>query len=397
MMQSGTLLVAYLWVALALNYVDRQMVYSIFPALRSELGFSETQLGLIGSVFTWVYALGMPIAGRLSDRLRQDRMIVASMVLWSAATLACGLSTSVGMFLFFRAVMGITEALYYPAAVAMIAGVHTGPTRSRALGTHQSAQLIGIIVGGSYGGWMADHWGWRTGFGIAAGAGVLYALVLLRQLPAARAVKVEQHEGSIGEGLRSLWTSRYVALAAAFFAFCSMLWVFYAWFPSFLNERYKLSMTASGFNATVFLQLSAWAGVLLGGTLADWLTKRVPAGRFYIAAAGVGLSAPFGYLTFAAETLEMTKIFAMVYGAFSGLMIGNTFAAAVDVVPKRHYGLGAGILNMVGGIAGAILILLAGMLKGTIGFAGLLQYVALGCVVTALGLVWAGKRAWNPV
>ena len=88
---------------------------------------------------------------------------------------------------------------------------------------------------------------------------------------------------------------------------------------------------------------------------------------------------------------------AVVYGGVSGLMIGNTFAAAVDVVPKRHYGLGAGILNMVGGIAGAILILLAGMLKGTIGFAGLLQYVALGCVVTALGLVWAGKRAWNPV
>src|SRR4051794_13731347 len=134
------------------------MVFSIYPALKADLGFTTVQLGLIGSVFTWVYSLAMPVAGWLADRLRRDRMIASSMVLWSCAALACGLSNSVPQFLLWRALMGVTEALYYPAAAGMLAEPHGPATRSRALGIHQSAQLAGIIAGGWYGGWMADHW-----------------------------------------------------------------------------------------------------------------------------------------------------------------------------------------------------------------------------------------------
>ncbi|MFN8006439.1 MAG: MFS transporter [Terriglobia bacterium] len=112
---TGIRLVVLLWFALALNYVDRQMVYSIFPALKAELHFTDIQLALVGSLFTWVYALGMPVAGYLADRVRRERMIVASMVLWSIATLGCGLSQSVAGFLVWRGAMGITESLYYPA------------------------------------------------------------------------------------------------------------------------------------------------------------------------------------------------------------------------------------------------------------------------------------------
>src|ERR1017187_5449720 len=141
------------------------MAYSIFPALKADLRFTDAQLGLIGSVFAWVYSICMPIAGRLSDILRRDRMIVASMVLWSAAILGCSFSQSVLQFLIWRAVMGVTEALYYPAAVGILAEAHSGGTRSKALGMHQSAQLAGIVAGGWYGGWMADHVSWRIGFG----------------------------------------------------------------------------------------------------------------------------------------------------------------------------------------------------------------------------------------
>src|SRR5260370_18949487 len=164
-------LVLLLWIEFGLNYVDRQMTYSIFPALKMDLGFSNMQLGLIGSVFSWVYALGMPVAGRLTDRWRRDRMIVASLALWSAATLACGLSQSVFMFLFWRAVMGITEALYYPAAMGMLAAAHSAGTRSKALGTHQSAQLAGIGAGGGDGGWDAGHRSLRGGLRVWGGVG----------------------------------------------------------------------------------------------------------------------------------------------------------------------------------------------------------------------------------
>ncbi|MFN3325016.1 MAG: MFS transporter [Bryobacteraceae bacterium] len=386
------LLVALLWVALALNYIDRQMVFSIFPALKAELQFTDVQLGLIGSIFTWVYSLCMPVAGRLADRFRRDRMIILSLILWSAATAGCGLAGSVTAFLIWRAVMGITESLYYPAAVGVIASTHSAKTRSRALGIHQSAQLFGIIAGGWYGGWMADHWGWRTGFTLAAGAGVLYSLVLARGLPANRAEPETESVNPFQAGAALFRGRCYLALSAAFFAFCAMLWIFYAWLPNHLVERFGLSMTDSGLRATLFVQLSCAAGVVAGGFLADKLSPTLPPARYYTAAAGILLSAPFGYLTFAAESLTMATLFSSAYGLTSGLMVANVFAAAFDVIGKKNFGLASGVLNMIGGIAASILIFAAGIAKNTIGFSGLLQYVAAACVLIALVLIAVARR-----
>ena len=172
--------VAFLWFAFLLNYLDRQVVFSIFPVLRTDLGFSERQLGLVGAVFIWVYSVCTPFSGRLADVVRRDRLIVSSLVLWSIATLGTGLSTSAPVFLFWRGVMGVTESLYMPAALATIAVLHPGATRSKALAIHSSAQFAGIIAGGWYGGWTADHVGWRPGFTILAVAGTAYGIVLWR-------------------------------------------------------------------------------------------------------------------------------------------------------------------------------------------------------------------------
>lgn len=389
-------LVVLLWFCLALNYVDRQMAYSIFPALKADLGFTDARLGLIGSIFAWIYSLCMPFAGRLADRFRRDRMIVMSLLLWSAATLGCSFSGSVTQFLSWRAVMGVTEALYYPAAVGMIAAAHAGSSRSKALGIHQAAQFAGLVVGGWYGGWMADHFGWRNGFSVAALVGIGYAVMLFFRLRREETPAVEaKEESGASAGARALLSPGYLALSTAFFFFCAMLWVFYAWFPSFLVERFGLSMTASGFNATVFLQVSCGAGVLAGGALADRLIPRIPAARFYVAAAGVLLSAPFGYLTFAADTLEMTRIYSAAYGACSGLMIANVFAAAMDVVGSRSYSFGAGVLNMVGGISSAFMIYMAGIWKNTMGFPELMKGTAIICCAAGVLLAitgWATLR-----
>jgi len=379
-----------------LNYVDRQMAYSIFPALRIDLRFSDAQLGLIGSVFAWVYSICMPIAGRFADILRRDRMIVASMGLWSIAILGCSFSQSVLQFLIWRAVMGVTEALYYPAAVALIAEAHSGGTRSKALGIHQSAQLAGIVVGGWYGGWMADHVSWRIGFAAAAMAGVVYSLILTKQLPVSRSQSGPRVGNPFRTSIELFRSPCYLALSAAFFAFCGMLWIFYAWLPSFLAERYNLSMTASGFRATVFVQVACGAGVVAGGVLADYFSRRIPAARFYVAAAGIALCAPFGYLTFAAESISAAAFCSSVYGFFSGLMIANVFAAAYDVVAPGNFGLAAGVLNMIGGFAATIMIFLAGLLKDTLGFAGLLRWVALGCLLAALLLVAVTRAQFGP-
>lgn len=379
--------VAFLWLAYFLNYLDRQIVFSIFPVLRSELGFSDTQLGLVGTLFIWVYSLCMPITGRLADVVRRDRLVISSLVLWSLATLGTGLSTSAPAFLFWRAVMGVTESLYVPAALATIGVLHPGTTRSKALAIHSTAQFSGIVAGGWYGGWSADHIGWRPGFALLAIAGAAYALILwkiFRDGPRSGIQNTHQ-AGKPADIFRS---SCYWTLALAFFAFCTMLWMLYAWFPNFIYERYHLSMTESGLTATVYLQTSCIAGVVVGGVLADWLVERIRSGRFLIAVAGLAACAPFAFLSIAAGSLAMAKLSAAAFGFFAGVFVANTFAASYDVISRRNYGLATGVLNLTGGLSGGAAILATGLWKAALGMAPLMKWLALASAASAVLLLF---------
>ncbi|MCW5982974.1 MAG: MFS transporter [Bryobacteraceae bacterium] len=384
------IVLGFLWIAYLINYVDRQMVYSIFPALRRDLGFTDAQLGLAGSIFVWIYSLCMPFTGRLADLAPRDRLIVASLVLWSFATLGTGLSHSVGAFLFWRGVMGVTESLYVPAALALIASLHPAATRSRALSIHATAQLAGIVTGGWFGGWAADNIGWRQGIYSLTAAGIVYAVVLflvLRRVP--KRGGATGRAAGIAFGIFRLRC--YLALSAAFFWFSVMLYLFYAWLPTFIYERFALSLTSSGLTATLYLQVSTAVGVLTGGVLADKLVPRRAAGRFYVAGAGLLLSAPFAYLTLAAPSVAQLKLASAAFGLLSGLMIANVFASAYDVLPERSYGFGAGVLNMIGGLSGGAGILLAGLLKGTLGITGLMGWAALASSAAAAVLLLTAR------
>jgi MFS family permease len=379
--------VAFLWFAYLLNYLDRQVVFSIFPVLRSDLGFSNTQLGLVGTLFLWVYSLCMPLTGRLADVVRRDRLVIASLVLWSLATLGTALSGSAPAFLFWRAVMGVTESLYVPAALASIAILHTGATRSKALAIHSAAQFAGSVAGGWYGGWAADHIGWRPGFALLAFAGTAYALVLwrvFRGMPHLGTQRARQ-PARPADIFKSpcFWT-----LALAFFAFCTMLWMLNAWFPSFIYERYHLSMTQSGLTATVYLQISCMAGVLAGGVLADWLVQRIRSGRFLIAVVGLAACAPFAFLSLAAGSLTIAKLSAAAFGFFAGVFVANTFAASYDVISTQNYGLATGILHLTGGLAGGAAILTAGLLKASLGMAPLMKWQAIASAAGAVLLLF---------
>lgn len=368
--------VAFLWFAYLLNYVDRQVVFSIFPVLRSDLGFSDTQLGLVGTLFLWVYSLCMPLTGRLADVVRRDRLVISSLFLWSLATLGTALSGSPPALLFWRAVMGVTESLYVPAALSTIAILHPGATRSKALAIHSTAQFAGIVAGGWYGGFAADHIGWRSGFVLLAAVGAAYVFVLwgvFRGMPHL----ATQHTRQTATPADVFKSSCYCTLALAFFAFCTMLWMLYAWFPNFIYERYHLSMTQSGLVATVYLQTSCMAGVLTGGVLADWLVGRVRSGRFLIAVAGLAGCAPFAYLSLAAGSLAIAKLSAAAFGFFAGVFIANLFASAYDVISRQNYGLGAGILNLAGGLAGGSAILAAGYWKASLGMLPLIKWQSL--------------------
>ena len=384
--------VGLLWLAFLINYVDRQAVYSIFPVLRSQLRFTEVQLGLTGSIFTWIYSVSMPLAGRLADLLPRRRMVLASLVLWSLATIGTGSSSSAEVLLLWRAAMGVTEALYFPAAVGLIAAVHGASTRSKALALHATAQLAGIALGGWFGGWSAETIGWRNGFFVLGGVGLAYAVVLAGTLPGAAGGQTESPK--VPAAATDIFRSRcYLMLACVFFAFCAELWMLYAWLPDFIHGKFGLSLAQSGFTATFYLQGGSAIGALAGGALADAAAKRFRAGRFHTAGAGVLLSAPLAYATFASESLAMMKLAALGFGAAAGLMIANVFAAAYDVIAERNYGFGAGVLNFVGGLSGGASIFLTGLLKERFGVETLMAWVAAAAAAFAASML-AATSVW---
>jgi MFS family permease len=165
-----------------------------------------------------------------------------------------------------------------------------------------------------------------------------------------------------------------------------MLWMLYAWFPNFIYEHYHLSMTESGITATGYLQVSCIAGILAGGVLADWLIQRVDAGRFLIAGGGLVASAPFAFLSLAGGSLAFVRFSAAAFGFFAGIFIANVFAAAYDVIAKQEYGFAAGMLNLVGGLAGGAGILAAGFWKASIGIASLMKWQAIASCACAVFL-----------
>jgi MFS family permease len=376
--------VALLSIAFALCYIDRQAAFSIFPVLEKNLGFSNTQLGLVGSVFVWSYSLSMPIAGRIADVVRRDRLVIASLLLWSFATLGSALSRSPSSFLAWRVVMGLTESLYFPAAVGILATLHPGPTRSRALSVHQAAQLVGILAGGWYGGWAADNVGWRMGFITLCFAGIVYSLVLnrtLQQMPVIRSPRPQILRAGMADLFRS---PPFLALAFSFFWFCAMLWIVYAWLPDLLYARFRLSLSSSGLDATIYIQISCGAGVLIGGWLADRLTLRIRAARLYVVGCGMLCSAPCAYLALAAGSMAQFRLYAVAFGLLSGFAIGNIFAAAYDIVSGQNYSFAAGVLNMAGGISGGAAMLLAGYYKSEFGVTGLMAWAAAATAFSAL-------------
>ncbi len=277
-MRYAWLLIALLWVVALLNYLDRQVIFSLFPPLQKKFSVSATQLGLLSTFFLWVYGAISPLGGFLADRYSRKKIIIISLVVWSAVTWLTGHVTSFNQLLGARALMGISEACYIPAALALIADHHGERTRSLATGLHQSGIYLGVIFGGWFGGWMGEHYGWRPAFTLLGVIGVGYALVLIvgvREAPPAVAAEPSGERNST-ERLRFLTAlaelfgmRNFVLLGTAAMLSSIAGWIVMTWLPLYLYERFQMSLAGAGFSATFWIQAAAFAGILGGGWLAD--------------------------------------------------------------------------------------------------------------------------------
>ncbi len=368
-------LVALLWGAAALNYLDRQVVFSLFPVLTRDLGATSFQLGLIGTVFLWTYGVLSPFGGYVADRVGRVRVIVASLALWSAATWMTGHVSSIHAMLWARGLIGASEAFYLPAALALIADRHDTRTRSLATGLHQSGLYTGMVVGGAWGGWMGETAGWRPVFTILGFVGLAYfvllLLVLRRDKPAA---SVTQFASSIAEVLRN---GSFRLLLAGFTAIALSNWLVYTWLPLFLYERFHLSLGAAGFSATFYLQAASYVGVIAGGVMADRWSRTSRRARIYTQVAGLAIGAPFIALVSVAGSMGMLIGAVIAFGLGRGFYDCNTMPALRDAVGASHSGTGYGLFNMAGCVVGGVGVAAAGFLKQHLGLGAAFQAAAL--------------------
>lgn len=371
------LVVALLWAVALLNYLDRQIVFSLFPVLEHDLQASPIQLGLIGTVFLWTYGLLSPFAGAAGDRFGRVRIIVASLVVWSVATLLTAHVSGLTGMLLTRGLMGASEAFYLPAALALIAETHSDATRSLATGIHQSGLYTGLVLGGAWGGWMGDHVGWRPAFQILGFIGAVYAVILALVLSRA------QHPGIVrAVNLHSPWRTLasnrlFAVLTAGFTAMAIVNWVVYTWLPLFLYERFHLSMGGAGFSATFYIQAASYAGAITGGILTDRWTARNKRAPVYMQALGLAIAAPFLFLLASANTSPLLVISLVTFGIGRGFFDCSAMPALLTAVPSQLSGAGYGIFNSAGCLVGGVAAVVAGYLKAHVGLGVAFEGAAL--------------------
>ena len=244
--------VAMLWCISFFNYADRQAIFSVFPLLEREMHLTPVQLGLLGSGFAWVYGLGAPLAGMVVDRARRKTVILGGLHAWSLICLATGLSRNVRHLLLFRAAEGLGETFYFPASTSLISDYHSGLTRSRALGLHQTSVYMGTIGGGFFAGLIAESYGWRWSFVVFGGLGVLLGFVLTRFLveptrgAAEGAVPTAPMLG-LGAFLRLVGrTPTLLCLLGAFMCANFVAVVLLSWMPKFLYDRFHMGLVVHG-------------------------------------------------------------------------------------------------------------------------------------------------------
>jgi len=359
------LVVALLWFVALLNYLDRQMLSTMKPAMMADIHelLSAENFGRLMAVFLWIYALMSPISGVIADRLNRKWMIVGSLFVWSAVTLLMGYATTYNELYCLRALMGVSEAFYIPAGLSLIADYHDGKTRSIAIGIHTTGIYLGQAFGG-FGATIADHFSWQStfhGFGLI---GVLYSLVLILFLKEKKGYNIETaRQSSIFKeftasfkGLGMLLGNISFWIILFYFSAPSLPgWATKNWLPTLLSGSLNLPMSEAGPIATVTMAMASFAGVLIGGFLSDkWVQKHLK-GRIYTGVIGLSLTIPALMLLGYGHTYFTVLSGALFFGLGFGMFDVNNMPILCQFVSPRYRATGYGLMNMVGIASGAVI------------------------------------------
>ncbi len=360
-MRTAWLMVLLLLPVALLNYLDRQLVATMQKSIMGSVDDLKTQAqwGHLLAWFKWTYALASPFAGYVADRFGRRHVIALSLFVWSADTWATAHATSYDQLLATRAIMGLSEAFYIPAALALIADHHGTATRSRAVGLHQIGIYVGVMLG-SLGGYVADDpaLGWRWAFTGLGLLGVVYAFPLwwwLRDTPRARPAEAPRAFAAVGD----LLGNRDFRLLLLYFTLPALAgWVVRDWMPSVLQKELGLTQGLAGVSAVVWWQGAAIVSALGGGWLADRWMRRSPRGRQQVSALGMSLIVPalLGVgIVIGQGSLPLAIAFLVLFGLGWGLFDSNNMPILAQIARPDQRATGYGLMNLAsiscGGLA----------------------------------------------
>lgn len=363
--------VGLLWVVALLNYMDRQMLSTMKEAMQIDIVElqSAANFGYLMAVFLWIYGLMSPVSGIIADRLNRKWLIVGSLFVWSSVTFLMGVADTYDQVLWLRAVMGVSEALYIPAALSLIADYHTGKSRSLAIGIHMTGLYMGQAVGG-FGATVAATFSWHTTFHWFGIIGIAYALVLILFLhdkktePVLGPVpeKTENRESeSVFTSLKSLLTNVAFWVILLYFAAPSLPgWATKNWLPTLFAENLDMPMAQAGPISTITIAVSSFIGVVIGGTLSDKWVQRNLRGRVYTGAIGLGLTIPSLLLLGFGHNIVAVVGAGLLFGIGYGIFDTNNMPILCQFVSARQRATAYGVMNMVGVFAGAFITNLLG-------------------------------------
>ena len=387
--------VALLWVVALLNYMDRQMLSTMRESMQTDIAELEmaANFGRLMAIFLWIYGFMSPVAGLIADRINRKWLIVTSLFVWSLVTLLMGYCETFDQVYWLRALMGVSEALYIPAGLSLIADYHAGKSRSLAIGIHMTGLYAGQAIGG-FGATVAAAFTWQTTFHWFGIAGIIYAFVLiifLHEKPVEHKDEfirpdVDISKLSILKSFSMLFSNIAFWVILFYFAAPSLPgWATKNWLPTLFSEGLGISMSIAGPMSTIAIAMSSFIGVMIGGPLSDRWVKKNIRGGIYTGAIGLSLMIPaLLFLGFGTSTFSVVGA-ALCFGIGYGMFDANNMPILCQFVPSKQRATAYGLMNMTGVFVGALITNILGKWSDAgnlgLGFASLAGVVVFALVL----------------
>jgi len=359
------ILVALLWVVALLNYMDRQMLSVMKPAMEIDIAElrSATNFGYLMAIFLWIYGFMSPVSGIIADRVNRKWLIVYSLFVWSGVTFAMGYATTFNQLYTLRAIMGVSEALYIPAGLSLIADFHTTKSRSLAVGVHMTGLYVGQALGG-FGATAAAAFSWQATFQSFGVVGMVYSVVLILFLKEKDkagdklivGAQPLQPRINLFKGLAMLVKNKAFWVILFYFAVSSLPgWATKNWLPTLFAQNLHISMAMAGPLSTITIAASSFIGVILGGLLSDKWAQVNKKGRVFTSAIGLALTIPALLLMGFGHSLLYVLGAGICFGLGFGMFDANNMPILCQFVSVKYRATAYGMMNMVGVFFGAFI------------------------------------------